>query len=111
MIDRNIAVINFKADTPFEVNLLDEGKVATRTYSRFDSRTVPGILYLGFDSDGSEYFSLNEYETGSDSCVIQWDIRVYGTETLGGGYNIKRMIISAGRPGESTYYEFVPAGK
>ena len=107
ILELNSAVINFKNEVPFEVSIAGEGKTFTRNYSKFDSRTDHGILYLGFDSEGNEYYSLHEtdYEAG----VIQWDINVYGTETMTGGYKIKRIIIKAGVNGESACYELVPA--
>ena len=101
------AVINFKKEVPFEVTLVEEGRIITRNYSKFDSRNERGLLYIGFDSEGREYFSL--YEADYDFGIFRWQIKVYGTETLDGGYNLKRMIILAGVDSDTACYVLVPA--
>ena len=101
------AVINFKKEVTFEVTIPAETKTITRNYKKFDTRTDYGVLYLGFDGEGNEVYNL--YETGYEAGIPQWNIKVYGTETLTGGYKLKRMIIDAGVDPENASYELVPA--
>ena len=82
-------------------------KTITRNYKKFDTRTDYGVLYLGFDGEGNEVYNL--YEMGYEAGIPQWNIKVYGTETLTGGYKLKRMIIDAGVDPENASYELVPA--
>ena len=105
------AVINFKKEVPFEVTIVGEGRSIIRNYRKFDSRTEHGVLYLGFDSEGHERFSLFESTDETDFPVgfCNWNIKVYGIETLSEEYKLSRMIIEAGIDVERAYYELVPA--
>jgi hypothetical protein len=105
------AVINFKKEVPFEVTIVGEGRSIIRNYRKFDSRTEHGLLYLGFDSEGHERFSLYETPDGTsfEAGIFNWNIKVYGTETLSEEFKLSRMIIEAGIDVERAYYELVPA--
>ena len=111
ILSSNEAVINFKKEVPFEVTIIGEGRSIIRNYRKFDSRTEHGVLYLGFDSEGHERFSLFEStdETDFPAGFLNWNIKVYGIETLSEEYKLSRMIIEAGIDVERAYYELVPA--
>jgi hypothetical protein len=111
ILSSNGAVINFKKEVPFEVTIIGEGRSIIRNYRKFDSRTEHGVLYLGFDSEGHERFSLFEStdETDFPAGFFNWNIKVYGIETLSEEYKLSRMIIEAGIDVERAYYELVPA--
>ena len=111
ILTSNNAVINFKNEVPFEVTIIGEGRSIIRNYRKFDSRTEHGLLYLGFDSEGHERFSLYETPGGTDFAAgfFNWNIKVYGIETLSEEYKLSRMIIEAGIDVERAYYELVPA--
>ena len=111
ILSSNEAVINFKKEVPFEVTIIGEGRSIIRNYRKFDSRTEHGVLKLGFDSEGHERFSLFEStdETDFPAGFLNWNIKVYGIETLSEEYKLSRMIIEAGIDVERAYYELVPA--
>lgn len=111
ILSSNEAVINFKKEVPFEVTIIGEGRSIIRNYRKFDSRTEHGVLYLGFDSEGNERFSLFEStdETDFPAGFLNWNIKVYGIETLSEEFKLSRMIIEAGIDVERAYYELVPA--
>lgn len=111
ILSSNEAVINFKKEVPFEVTIIGEGRSIIRNYRKFDSRTEHGVLYLGFDSEGNERFSLFEStdETDFPAGFFNWNIKVYGIETLSEEFKLSRMIIEAGIDVERAYYELVPA--
>ena len=111
ILSSNEAVINFKKEVPFEVTIVGEGRSIIRNYRKFDSRTEHGLLYLGFDSEGNERFCLYETPGGTDFAAgfFNWNIKVYGIETLSEEYKLSRMIIEAGIDVERAYYELVPA--
>ena len=112
-IDGSTFKFNFKKSTKFERRfwIEDVGLMQTEEvwYESYTAEEGSATLYVGFDIDDVEVFTLLDY---ASSGFYYTDIMLFGEDILGNGWNLKvnRMVINSTVDNTChTYYEFVPA--